>query len=67
MHKACPKLHGEKLTDEQLKLAEKFYYNWVEEKQKNREHDQIVRDFRNEIQFLKDEFKAVTGRDVYDY
>ncbi|MBO5546211.1 MAG: hypothetical protein J5951_06085 [Bacteroidales bacterium] len=67
MHKACPKLHGEKLTDEQLKLAEKFYYNWVEEKRKNREHDQIVRDFRNEIQFLKDEFKAVTGRDVYDY
>lgn len=63
-HKAPPKLHSEKLTDEQLKLAEKFYYNWVEERRKNREHNEIVREFRREIAFYKAEFKAVTGYDI---
>lgn len=63
-HKAPPKLHTEKLTDEQLKLAEKFYYNWVEQRRKNREHDEIVREFRREIAFYKEEFRAVTGYDI---
>ena len=65
-HKAPPKLHSEKLTNEQLKLADKFYYNWVEERRKNREHDEIVREFRREIAFYKAEFKAVTGYDISD-
>lgn len=66
-HKAPPKLHTDKITDEQLNLAEKFYYNWKEQLRRNREHDKIVREFRREIDFLKTEFKAETGRDVYDY
>ena len=63
-HKAPPKLHSEKLADEQMNLVEKFYYNWVEEKRKNREHDQLVRDLRGQIHFLKEEFKAATGYDI---
>ena len=63
-HKTSPKLHSDKLTDEQLRLAEKFYYNWAEQVRKNREHDEIVREFRREISFLRAEFKAVTGYDI---
>ena len=63
-HKGAPRLHAVKLTDEQLNLVEKFYYNWVEEKRKNREHDQLVRDLRGQIHFLKEEFKAATGYDI---
>ena len=62
----APRLHIQKYTDEQLKLAEKFYYNWVEEKRKNREHDRLVRGLREEIRFLKAEYKAAVGEDV-DY
>lgn len=63
-HKGMPRLHSEKLTDEQLKLAEKFYYNWAEQVRKNREHDAIVKEFQREISFMKAEFKAVTGYDI---
>lgn len=66
-HKATPKLHAGKISDEQLNLVEKFYYNWKEQVRRNAEHDEIVREFRREIDFLKTEFKAETGRDVYDY
>ncbi|MBQ6286242.1 MAG: hypothetical protein IJK73_01115 [Bacteroidales bacterium] len=66
-HKAPPKLHAGKISDEQLNLVEKFYYNWKEQVRRNAEHDEIVREFRREIDFLKTEFKAETGRDVYDY
>ena len=64
--KAPPKLHTEKYTDEQLKLAEKFYYNWVEEKRKNTYHDQIVKELKGEISFLKEEYKAATGHSIYE-
>jgi hypothetical protein len=62
----APRLHVQKYTDEQLRLAEKFYYNWVEERRKNREHDSLVRGLREEIRYLKAEYKAVVGEDV-DY
>lgn len=66
-HKGMPRLHSEKLTDEQLKLAEKFYYNWAEQVRKNREHDAIVKEFRREISFLKAEFKAATGEFIRNH
>lgn len=63
-HKGVPRLHDQKITDDQLKLTEKFYYNWAEQVRKNREHEAIVKEFRREISFLKAEFKAVTGYDI---
>ena len=65
-YKPAPKLHPVKIPDEHLKLVDKFYYNWMEEKRKNREHDELVRDLRYQISFLKEEYKAATGNSIYD-
>ena len=63
-HKVPPKLHPVKLSDTDLRLVDKFYYNWAEEKRKNRDHDKIVRDLKGQIAFLKEEFKAVAGYSI---
>lgn len=63
-HKAPPKLHSEKLSDDQLGLLEKFYYNWKDEQRRNVHHDEIVADLRGQIRFLKEEFKAVAGYSI---
>ncbi len=64
--KVPPKLHPIKIEDSDLNLVDKFYYNWKEEKWKNREHDEIVRHLKYEIAFLKEEYKASTGHSIYD-
>jgi len=64
IEKAPPKLHPVKLSDTDLKLVDKFYYNWKEEKRKNREHDEIVRDLRWKISFLREEYKSATGYSI---
>ena len=64
--KEPPRLHSEKYTDEELRLAEKFYYNWQAECRKNREHDRIVRELKYQISFLKEEYKASTGHSIYE-
>ena len=65
-HKVPPKLHTEKPSDTDLRLVDKFYYNWAEEKRKNREHDEIVRNLRYQISFLKEEYKVATGHSIYE-
>lgn len=61
-------LHIDKYTDEDLKLCNKFYYayrNWkerVEDHQPTKE----VRRLKDEIAFLKAEYKAVAGCDIQD-
>lgn len=61
-------LHIDKYTDEDLKLYNKFYYayrNWkerVEDHQPTKE----VRRLKDEIAFLKAEYKAVAGCDIQD-
>ena len=62
--KPAPKLHVAKVSDESLRLQDKFYYNWLEERRKNREHDEIVRRLKYQISFLKHEFKAVAGYSI---
>lgn len=64
--KAPPKLHPIKIEDSDLNLVDKFYYNWKEEKRKNREHNEIVRHLKYEISFLKEEYKAATGHSIYE-
>lgn len=64
--KPAPKLHTEKYTDDDLKLAEKFYYNWESEKRKNKDHDEIVRQLRYQLRTVKEEFKAELGYSIDD-
>lgn len=61
-------LHTDKYTDEDLKLCNKFYYayrNWkecVEDHQPTKE----IKRLKDEIAFLKAEYKAVVGCDIQD-
>lgn len=66
-HKAPPRLHAYKYSDEELRLCEKFYYNLQKAQSNNMFHDEKIASLRAEISFLKAEFKAVAGYDVYDY
>lgn len=61
-------LHQHKYTNEELKLCDKFYYayrNW----KLNMEHRQPtaeIKRLKDEIAFLKAEYKAVAGCDIKD-
>lgn len=64
--RAPMQLHKDKLQDSELKLCEKFYYNYRSQKA-------VVDGFADErlqmrytIQAIKAEFKAVTGYDIED-
>lgn len=62
------KLHAIKYIDEELNLCEKFYYayrNWKEILERSQPTEEIKR-LRNEIAFLKAEYKAVAGCDIKD-
>lgn len=66
--KRTPMLHNNKYTNEELKLCDKFYYayrNWklALEKQQPTEAIKLLKD---EIAFLKAEYKAVAGCDIKD-
>ena len=61
----CPdQLHGEKLSDESLHLLEKFYYNYSHLRWKHDHKDEIIRQLRYEVGFLKAEYKAATGASI---
>lgn len=62
--KKAPLIHDVKMTDEELNLCEKFYYNWRKEVQWRRKHSHTIDELRYQIRSLKAEFKAVTGFDV---
>ena len=66
--KYTPQLHKQKITADQLGLADKFYYNYTALKRKyeNAEKDRLIRDLRGQVQFLRAEYKAATGYDVKD-
>ena len=61
-------LHTDKYTDEDLKLCNKFYYayrNWKERAENHQPTEKIKR-LKDEIAFLKAEYKAVAGCDIQD-
>lgn len=66
--KLAPCLHRHKYTNEELKLCDKFYYayrNWKENVERNQPTAAIKR-LKDEISFLKAEYKAVAGCDIKD-
>ena len=66
--KLSPCLHKQKYTNEELKLCDKFYYayrNWKEALEKQQPTAEIKR-LKDEIAFLKAEYKAVAGCDIKD-
>lgn len=61
-------LHQHKYTNEELKLCDKFYYayrNWKENVERHQPTAEIKR-LKDEIAFLKAEYKAVAGCDIKD-
>lgn len=66
--KRAPCLHQQKYTDEELKLCDKFYYayrNWKECVESHQPTEEVKR-LKDEIAFLKAEYKAVAGCDIKD-
>lgn len=66
--KRTPMLHNNKYTNEELNLCDKFYYayrNWKEALEKQQPTEAIKR-LKDEIAFLKAEYKAVAGCDIKD-
>ncbi len=66
--KRAPCLHKQKYTDEELILCDKFYYayrNWKLAMERHQSSVEIKR-LKNEIAFLKAEYKAVAGCDIKD-
>ena len=66
--KRTPMLHNNKYTNEELKLCDKFYYayrNWKLALEKQQPTEAIKR-LKDEIAFLKAEYKAVAGCDIKD-
>ena len=63
-----PMLHKHKYTNEELKLCDKFYYayrNWKLAMERHQSSVDIKR-LKDEIAFLKAEYKAVAGCDIKD-
>lgn len=61
-------LHNNKYTNEELNLCDKFYYayrNWKLALEKQQPTEAIKR-LKDEIAFLKAEYKAVAGCDIKD-
>lgn len=54
-------LHTNKYTDSELRLTDKFYYNYIEYKTKYNDFSKELAKYRAEINNIKAEFKAVTG------
>lgn len=66
--KRAPCLHRQKHTDEELKLCDKFYYayrNWKLNMERYQSTAEIKR-LKDEVAFLKAEYKAVAGCDIKD-
>ncbi len=66
--KRSPCLHKQKYTNEELKLCDKFYYsyrNWKLNMERYQPTEAIKR-LKDEIAFLKAEYKAVAGCDIKD-
>lgn len=64
----APCLHKQKYTNEELKLCDKFYYayrNWKLNMERHQTTEEVKR-LKDEIDFLKAEYKAVAGCDIKD-
>ncbi len=55
------RIHRQLYTDEELRLTDKFYWNYIDYKSKYNGFASERSRYRAEIGFLKAEFKAVTG------
>ncbi len=55
------RIHRQLYTDEELRLTDKFYWNYIDYKSKYNGFASELSRYRAEIGFLKAEFKAVTG------
>lgn len=66
--KRAPCLHKQKYTNEELNLCDKFYYayrNWKEALEKQ-QPTEVIKRLKDEIAFIKAEYKAVAGCDIKD-
>lgn len=61
--KATPQLHKRKIPDEELRLTEKFYYNYKSLLPLRTEQQKVANDLRRQISLLKKEYKVATGHD----
>ena len=62
-----PKLHDERISDADLDLCRKFYFNYREYKYKYESGAaKEIEQLRYELSAVKEEFKAVTGFDFRD-
>ena len=57
------KLHDLKIEDKDLRLTDKFYYNYREWKNYCETFPKREKELKEQIQFMKQEFKAETGHD----
>lgn len=58
---APKRIHRQIYTDEELRLTDKFYYNFIEYKNKYNGFASELAKYRGEMNWLKAEFKAMTG------
>ena len=59
-------LHSRKMSDEELKLLEKFYYNYTNLRWRHDHYQDTIQQLRGEIRFLREEYKAATGGPIED-
>lgn len=66
VRKKAPLLHTDKYSDSELNIAEKYFYHWLHLLQsiEQKRHEAIIKRLRNEVSFLKAEYKAATGYDI---
>lgn len=66
-HERCAQqLHKQKYTAEELKLTEKFYYAYLNWRDKSKSWRQRERDLRAELSWVKTEYELVAGYPVED-
>ena len=59
--KSPTRLYMKKISDDELRLCEKFYYNYSNLRWKEDHKDDLIAELRRQVSFLKAEFKATTG------
>ena len=55
-------IHKHKYTDDELRLTEKFYFNYISYRDKYSSFSKELKKYRAELNSMRAEFKAVTGK-----
>lgn len=66
--KSTPQLHKQKITADQLRLTDKFYYNYtsIKRKYQDGEKDRLISELKGQLKLLQAEYKVATGYDISD-